>query len=104
MIDGSDESCWQSDQGSPQFVIVNFVNDLKIQNIDIMFQGGFAGIETKLYSYESDSPVLVETYYLNDDNSSQQMQVSIKTRKLKLEFSKSSDFYGRIVVYSLNFS
>jgi hypothetical protein len=104
MIDGSDETCWQSDQGSPQFVVVDFINDIKIQNISIMFQGGFAGIETKLYFYESDSPVLIDTYYLNDDNSSQQIQAAITTRKLKLEFSKSSDFYGRIVVYSLNFS
>jgi hypothetical protein len=103
MIDGSDESCWQSDQGSPQFVIIDFLKEQAIQSISIMFQGGFAGIETRLYSYESDQPVHMNTFYLSDDNSNQTMHVLLNTRKIKLEFSKSSDFYGRIVVYSLLF-
>lgn len=51
MIDGTEETCWNSDQGSPQSVFIKFDDaeeiaqgkSLTIHAINIMFQGGFVG-------------------------------------------------------------
>ena len=43
MFDGNDESCWNSHQGSPQWIILEFKKKMKIYAVNIMFQGGFAG-------------------------------------------------------------
>ncbi|KAG9307407.1 hypothetical protein G9A89_017236 [Geosiphon pyriformis] len=43
LIDQSHETCWNSDQGSPQYIIIDFQRKVKLQELLIMFQGGFAG-------------------------------------------------------------
>lgn len=103
LIDDNDETCWQSDQGSPQWIIIDFVEEINLNSIEIMFQGGFAGIETNLYNCRHDKEELQQTFYLNDDNSNQILKIALKCSKIRLEFVKSSDFYGRIVVYNLKF-
>jgi hypothetical protein len=45
MFDGTETSCWNSDGGSPQFVIFDFGKPVCIKTIHIMFQGGFVGEE-----------------------------------------------------------
>jgi hypothetical protein len=42
LFDGNQETCWNSDRGSPQFIAVKFNQTVRIKAIDIMFQGGFA--------------------------------------------------------------
>ena len=37
-------TCWSSDAGSPQYLLVDFAQSVKVSSIKIMFQGGFAGI------------------------------------------------------------
>ncbi|KAJ2854853.1 hypothetical protein FB639_006306, partial [Coemansia asiatica] len=48
LFDGSAETCWNSEQGLPQYVMVEFAPAVKISNIYIQFQGGFAGKDTQL--------------------------------------------------------
>ena len=62
-----------------------------------MFQGGFAGIETIVTGDNSK-----ETFYFKDSNELQSITFKAETSKLKIEFIKSSDFFGRIIVYQLN--
>ena len=58
MVDGSKETCWNSEQGCPQFVQVNFDQAVCVSSIEIMFQGGFSGqvprnlIQFSCLSYE----------------------------------------------------
>jgi hypothetical protein len=43
MFDDSDDNCWNSSQGSPQFVLIDFQRPVKVKNVQISFQGGFVG-------------------------------------------------------------
>ncbi|KAL1463018.1 hypothetical protein WDU94_014811 [Cyamophila willieti] len=43
LLDGNDESCWSSDQGSPQWIKLEFTSKHKVSQVDIQFQGGFVG-------------------------------------------------------------
>jgi len=45
MFDGSPESCWNSDQGSPQYVTFDFLRNVQVTSIRVQFQGGFVGQE-----------------------------------------------------------
>ena len=68
-----------------------------------MFQGGFVGIETHLFSISDQGEwELSKIFYLKDDNSNQILETSLKSSKIRLEFVKSSDFFGRIVIYNLH--
>ena len=44
LFDGDEETCWNSDQGTPQFVVIEFKDGLKrVEQLRIKFQGGFVG-------------------------------------------------------------
>ena len=45
MFDGSQDTCWNSDQGTPQYIIIELSRPLVVKQIKIMFQGGFVGQE-----------------------------------------------------------
>jgi hypothetical protein len=43
MFDVDSDTCWNSGQGSPQFILIDFTRDVQIHSVQIMFQGGFVG-------------------------------------------------------------
>ena len=45
-------TCWSSDAGSPQYLLMDFTKPVKVTAIKIMFQGGFAGIHKKALLYQ----------------------------------------------------
>ncbi|NWH83179.1 NR2CA protein, partial [Piaya cayana] len=42
MFDTSEETCWNSDQGTSQWVTLDFPNTVKVSQLHIQFQGGFS--------------------------------------------------------------
>ncbi|KAJ3180525.1 Nuclear receptor 2C2-associated protein [Geranomyces variabilis] len=129
LTDGSDETCWNSDQGSPQHITIHFADNdsaaLAICELHLMFQGGFAGKECTLLGQSatattdagddnnnnSDSAAAAwETlldFYPVDANHLQVFAapdaVQTKTwKRLRVLFKTSTDFYGRITVYRLD--
>ncbi|KAI8480278.1 Nuclear receptor 2C2-associated protein [Branchiostoma belcheri] len=48
MFDGDEETCWNSDQGSPQWILVEFSEEVCPQEIQLQFQGGFVGKDCRL--------------------------------------------------------
>ncbi|KAM3570007.1 hypothetical protein VYU27_007904, partial [Nannochloropsis oceanica] len=48
LFDGSPDTCWNSDQGSPQWIWLQFQRPVHIHTIQIMFQGGFAAEEMQV--------------------------------------------------------
>ncbi|XP_054835726.1 nuclear receptor 2C2-associated protein isoform X1 [Eublepharis macularius] len=42
MFDGNEETCWNSDQGSIQWLTLEFPHTVKVSQVQIQFQGGFA--------------------------------------------------------------
>ncbi|KAH1174671.1 hypothetical protein KIL84_008662 [Mauremys mutica] len=53
MFDGSEETCWNSDQGSSQWVMLEFPQTVKVSQLQIQFQGGFA---SQLCTLEGKAP------------------------------------------------
>lgn len=79
--------------------------------IQIMFQGGFVGVECDLLLLKNDQVEegeVIHTIYPEDINDLQSFQLpkSVEistTHKLQLKFKQSSDFYGRVTVYIVHF-
>jgi len=106
LFDGEDDTCWNSDQGSPQYILVKFEKIVRINSITIMFQGGFAGkvcefqiqpnTETKQFQLHS-------AFFPEDTNFHQEFQLGgAKAKSIKIIFKESTDFYGRITIYHLS--
>lgn len=107
LFDGDEETCWNSDQGSPQWIIVEFSKSVSVSQVDIQFQGGFVGktcwIETIETGQESFSRV--HTFYPQDTNKPQLFPLPdsrSSVKSIKIVFEASTDFFGRITIYKLD--
>uniref|UniRef100_A0A8C0FA32 Nuclear receptor 2C2-associated protein n=1 Tax=Bubo bubo TaxID=30461 RepID=A0A8C0FA32_BUBBB len=101
MFDTSEETCWNSDQGTCQWVTLDFPRTVKVSQLHIQFQGGFSSRLCTLEGEEAgEELVKISALYPEDINA---MQISFATEldKLKITFENSTDFFGRIVVYHL---
>ncbi|XP_075215785.1 nuclear receptor 2C2-associated protein isoform X2 [Lycorma delicatula] len=108
MFDDSDETCWNSDQGSPQWIeIQSEESDLtEIFSFDIQFQGGFVGKDCYLEVVSprsDDNLILKQPFYPEDNNKYQHFKLdnSVKGKIFRFVFVNSTDFFGRIVIYKL---
>ena len=104
MIDGTEETCWNSDRGHGQYVHVAFNSLVKIQAISLTFQGGFCGQDCRLLGKGS----LSTPFFPADSSLSQNIDLSksvfIETSvdQVRIVFDKSTDMFGRIVIYKLD--
>jgi len=55
MFDGRDDTCWNSDQGSPQYILFEFASRVVVSRVRVMFQGGFVGQDAVVEVGEKDS-------------------------------------------------
>ncbi|KAJ2629360.1 Nuclear receptor 2C2-associated protein [Coemansia sp. RSA 1290] len=106
LFDGNSETCWNSEQGTPQHILVEFKQPVCIHSVVVQFQGGFAGKTTKLIDGDSKSEIC--PLYPEDNNKTQTLNLplqehGVERQKIKLQFVNSTDFHGRIIVYSLDF-
>jgi hypothetical protein len=104
MFDGNDDTCWNSDQGDQQFIIVEFPDPVFVSKVEIKFQGGFAATDCLLLAgMGSGEWSELEHFYPSDVNSLQVFPCDRPTahKVYKLHFNTSSDFFGRIIVYHL---
>ena len=114
VLDGSDETCWNSDQGLPQWIELAFPAPIAPAAVILAFQGGFVGqdcdIEAVLPGGSSDAPgarVRVAHIEPDDVNSQQVFAVADAmpaggVAALRFTFGKSTDFYGRVTIYSID--
>ena len=110
MFDGSDTSCWNSDQGLPQAVEILLEPPApRVSTLRVMFQGGF--VPTAIHCYTSseakgaygDEPVC--TVVPKDANNMQDLALEpalTDVARVKLLFPESGDFFGRITIYQLD--
>ncbi|XP_065102122.1 nuclear receptor 2C2-associated protein isoform X1 [Paramisgurnus dabryanus] len=105
MFDANEETCWNSDQGGSQWVILDFPQPVKATDLRLQFQGGFSGKSCKLEgsAKENDLKHILD-FYPEDDNSLQSFPIpdSPLVQRLKIVFENSTDFFGRIIVYTLD--
>ncbi|KAG7397403.1 Nuclear receptor 2C2-associated protein [Phytophthora boehmeriae] len=101
-------TCWNSAQGSPQQVQVFFNRVVDVAKLCVMFQGGFVGQDVQLHVKKADSNVQWEAVVgsevdLDDSNDLQEFNCSLKqVEALAITFQRSTDFYGRVVIYRLD--
>uniref|UniRef100_A0A8C8AA15 Nuclear receptor 2C2-associated protein n=1 Tax=Otus sunia TaxID=257818 RepID=A0A8C8AA15_9STRI len=103
MFDASEETCWNSDQGTCQWVTLDFPRTVKVSQLHIQFQGGFSSRLCTLEGCRAgEELVKISALYPEDINAMQRFQVEeTELDKLKITFENSTDFFGRIVVYHL---
>ena len=111
MFDGRLDTCWNSDQGSPQFILFDFGKNVITTDLKIMFQGGFAGVDgTVEVGSALESLVTVANLDITDTNDMQSYSLQLKNenqdmmqngRYLRIAFPTSTDFYGRVTIYQL---
>ncbi|NXG91766.1 NR2CA protein, partial [Stercorarius parasiticus] len=111
MFDASEETCWNSDQGTCQWVTLDFPRTVKVSQLHIQFQGGFSSRLCTLEGCRAgEELVKISDLYPEDTHAMQisfaALQAGFQVEetvldKLKITFENSTDFFGRIVVYHL---
>lgn len=114
LFDGRAESCWNSAQGTPQWIQIAFSQPVDLDAIKITFQGGFVGKACALSVTNAASPkrlVPLHNWEPRDTNDPQLFAVQPPVdapdaargvTNLKLNFPASTDFFGRITIYALD--
>lgn len=115
LFDGSDDTCWSSDQGSPQFVELVFPRAVAVAALVLVFQGGFAGQAGELLGARrggSDGVLAWEplcSFEPEDVSSAQRFDIPRSAEGacatvdgLRVVFNRSSDLYGRVTLYRLD--
>lgn len=113
LFDGAAETCWNSEQGTPQFIQISFLQPVHLQSVSFTFQGGFVGTSVQLSATTAvSSPkkfVPLARWEPRDCNDVQSFAVAPAdadtarwVTNIKLTFPASTDFYGRITVYALD--
>ncbi|XP_023717773.1 nuclear receptor 2C2-associated protein [Cryptotermes secundus] len=104
LFDGDEETCWNSDQGSPQWIALDLQKEETVNAFHIQFQGGFVGQNCHLEAGPEDGSLeVVDHFYPDDINSLQvfKLREPVSAKKLRFVFNGSTDFFGRIVIYKL---
>ncbi|KAL7549549.1 hypothetical protein ACHAWF_012809 [Thalassiosira exigua] len=126
-LDGDSESAWKSapsEESDPlAFYEIHFNRPVAVHELRMQFQGGFVGGDCAVYwkrpltsnssgeqgdtseEWEESEELFVDPV---DSNDTQSFPADVDGNRgketciaLRIEFGKSSDFYGRIVIYSL---
>jgi len=95
-------------QGSPQYVIFDFPELVKVEKVSIMFQGGFAGKDCALLGKREETNNFETLLHFEpeDVNSLQTFEIpegGKEVKQVQLIFNRSSDSFGRITIYHLIF-
>ncbi|CAF0727787.1 unnamed protein product [Didymodactylos carnosus] len=107
LVDGSDETCWNSEAGSTQWIQINLAENVQLSSIAIKFQGGFSAkkllLQCRLLKNEDEKMVSIAEFYPLDNNKLQifNLTSSITTNSIRFQFDESYDMFSRIIIYSL---
>ncbi|XP_041862068.1 nuclear receptor 2C2-associated protein [Melanotaenia boesemani] len=105
MFDCNEETCWNSDQGECQWVLLEFPKSVRVLEVKVQFQGGFSAKTCRLEGCLKEGDFTVLSHFYPEDNNSLQsfpIQEASAVDKVKIMFENSADFFGRIIVYSLD--
>lgn len=117
IFDGDEETCWNSDQGEEQWVMIKFDEAVTIKKDDqltlhVQFQGGFSCRNcTVTFTTDEGDKVVTSKCFPKDSNSKQTFTLkfsektemsSFNASMIKVTFSDPTDFFGRMIVYSLD--
>ncbi|XP_072338364.1 nuclear receptor 2C2-associated protein isoform X3 [Scyliorhinus torazame] len=87
LFDRNEETCWNSDQGSSQWVMLEFPQTVKVTELQLQFQGGFTGRTCRLEGgRKGASLVEIADFYPEDTN-----RLQISFRVLGAAIGRKSD-------------
>ncbi|XP_062034270.1 nuclear receptor 2C2-associated protein [Lepus europaeus] len=103
LFDQDEETCWNSDQGPSQWVVLEFPQRVRVSQLQIQFQGGFSSRRGRLEgSQGAEALSKIVDFYPEDNNSLQSFLVpATEADRLKVTFEEATDFFGRVVIYHL---
>uniref|UniRef100_A0A3Q2Z7Y3 Nuclear receptor 2C2-associated protein n=1 Tax=Hippocampus comes TaxID=109280 RepID=A0A3Q2Z7Y3_HIPCM len=105
MFDSNEETCWNSDQGDCQWLILDFPQSVNVSELKVQFQGGFSAKTCRLEGCSGDGDFTLISHFYPEDNNSLQISFIIfaaAVDRVKITFENSTDFFGRIIVYTLD--
>lgn len=103
LFDQDEETCWSSDQGPSQWVMLQFPQRVRVSQLCIQFQGGFSSRRGRLEgSQGSEALGKILDFYPEDNNRLQSFSVPpAEVDQLKVTLEDGTDFFGRVVIYHL---
>jgi len=108
LMDGKDETSWNSDQGENQWISIDFQRTVIVNEVRIQFQGGFSAKSVEMACFrenqEGTMPMDPQTLYPEDINCLQYFTIKgnpVESNSIKLMFNDLTDFFGRIIIYRL---
>lgn len=84
---------------------LEFPQSVRVSELKVQFQGGFSAKTCRLEGCPKDGDFTgISQFYPEDNNSLQSfpIQEAPALVKVKIMFENSADFFGRIIVYSLD--
>uniref|UniRef100_A0A8D0AWS0 Nuclear receptor 2C2-associated protein n=1 Tax=Salvator merianae TaxID=96440 RepID=A0A8D0AWS0_SALMN len=104
MFDGNEETCWNSDQGVTQWVTLEFPHTVRVSQIRIQFQGGFASEMCTVKGCRKGEELSHVAEFHPEETSSLQSFSFKETQldKMKIIFDNNTDFFGRLIIYQLD--
>ncbi|XP_049272626.1 nuclear receptor 2C2-associated protein [Rhipicephalus sanguineus] len=105
LTDGRPDTCWNSDQGTPQWICLDFSAPAAPSEIHLQFQGGFAGKEVRVETASSSGVAACCDVFPEDSNALFKQKFSLEldtpVERMRIVFCSSTDMFGRIVLYHL---
>ncbi|XP_075169419.1 nuclear receptor 2C2-associated protein [Haematobia irritans] len=107
LYDGQFDTAWSSNEGSPQYISIEFEEPQSISSFSLQFQGGFASKEGRIEIQSEDAidnAGYEQPFFADDINAVQLFPLKepqFHVKRVKFVFNTSTDFFGRIIVYSL---
>lgn len=107
MLSSDLSACWNSAQGNPQQVQLLFHRVVDVTKLGIMFQGGFVGQDVQVHVKRATGSGQWESIdadvHPEDCNDLQEFPCAVEqVEALAITFQRSTDFYGRVVIYQLD--
>uniref|UniRef100_A0A8C8YIF6 Nuclear receptor 2C2-associated protein n=1 Tax=Prolemur simus TaxID=1328070 RepID=A0A8C8YIF6_PROSS len=95
LFDQDEETCWNSDQGPSQWVILEFPQRIRVSQLQIQFQGGFSSHRGCLEGLVGGNlfPLTARAHTFPVP--------AAEVDRLKVTFEDATDFFGRVVIYHL---
>ena len=111
-IDGRADTLWNSAGGAAQRLSLRLAARARVRAVELVFQGGFVGQELEVTGSAAGSsggagaaapPLLLGRFQPRDCNERQRFELGAPAEvdEVALHFAGSTDFYGRIVLYSV---
>ncbi|XP_078412213.1 nuclear receptor 2C2-associated protein [Cetorhinus maximus] len=76
LFDRNEETCWNSDQGACQWVMLEFPQTVKVTELQLQFQGGFTGRTCRLEGGRKEANLVkIADFYPEDTN---RLQISFR--------------------------